>query len=326
MVVFDTHDRIIFNATSTDLYGKSFYFKFVVRASGSKSDLGFAYYCSVQVARSESEVVALKMDPKFRSSLPVFEFFAVENLPADKAVEMWQQDQRLGLLEQGFVYYQLRFLVDVHMERVQRDFESMFNYWVRKNDFSKRPEHIQLHTLEGLQFNQTTNLVIFRVKFHDPTDYGLLIRKNDSLVVDRRFDYDYVSNFINNDTRFLESYQMQNTSSVRLEMVFDWSLDYMQQLKNASTIGCWVSIAAVLLLWLVLVLRDVSGVGMSIFVDYAQLVSFMPLLCARYSPQLYEIFKAFLWSNLVLNRSSLYFDATESYYSQHQGFYGVSDS
>lgn len=89
MTVFDTHDRIQFNATSKELYGKSFYFKFVVRASGSTTDLGFAYYCSVQVARSDSEVVALKMDPKIRSSLPVFEFFILENLPHDKSVEMW---------------------------------------------------------------------------------------------------------------------------------------------------------------------------------------------------------------------------------------------
>jgi hypothetical protein len=51
----------------------------------------------------------------------------------------------------------------------------------------------------------------------------------------------------------------------------------------------------------------------------------MPLLCARYNPQLYEIFKAFLWSNLLFGRNSLYYDATADYYSDHARFYGVSN-
>lgn len=112
-------------------------------------------------------------------------------------------------------------------------------------------------------------MVVFRVKYEDPSDFGLLIRKNDTLVIDRLLEYDYVSTFLDNSTAFLESYQMQNTTTLRIEMVFDWSLSYMQQLKKASTLGFWISIGAVLLLWLVLVLRNVSGVAMSIFIDYA---------------------------------------------------------
>lgn len=40
----------------------------------------------------------------------------------------------------------------------------------------------------------------------------------------------------------------------------------------------------VLALFLALVMRDVSGVGIYVYIDYAQLVSFLPLLCARYNP------------------------------------------
>lgn len=64
---------------------------------------------------------------------------------------------------------------------------------------------------------------------------------------------------------------------------------------------------------------------MYIFIDYAQLVSFMPLLCARYNPQLYEVFKSFLWANLCLERPNYYYDVSSNYYSDHAQFYGLSN-
>jgi len=51
----------------------------------------------------------------------------------------------------------------------------------------------------------------------------------------------------------------------------------------------------------------------------------MPLLTARYNPALYEIFKTFLWSNLVLNRDSLYYDLGSKYHSENARFYGLSN-
>lgn len=59
IVVFDTNDRIQFTPTSEDLYGKTFYFKFVVKAPGAQVGVGFSYYCSVQVAKNEAEVFVL---------------------------------------------------------------------------------------------------------------------------------------------------------------------------------------------------------------------------------------------------------------------------
>lgn len=51
----------------------------------------------------------------------------------------------------------------------------------------------------------------------------------------------------------------------------------------------------------------------------------MPLLTARYNPALYEIFKTFLWSNLVFNRDSLYYDLGSKYHSENARFYGLSN-
>jgi hypothetical protein len=54
-----------------------------------------------------------------------------------------------------------------------------------------------------VEFNQDDNLVLFRVKYEDPSDFGLLIRKNDTLIFDRVLDFDYVSLFQDNSTAFL---------------------------------------------------------------------------------------------------------------------------
>lgn len=54
-----------------------------------------------------------------------------------------------------------------------------------------------------MEFNQDDNSVLFRVKYEDPSDFGLLIRKNDTLIFDRVLDFDYVSLFQDNSTAFL---------------------------------------------------------------------------------------------------------------------------
>jgi hypothetical protein len=145
----------------------------------------------------------------------------------------------------------------------------MFEPWVRPNDFSINPVRIEIESLEGVEFNQDLNTVLFKVKYQDPTDFGLLIRKNDTLMFDRVLKFDYVSTFLDNSTTFLESFQLQNNSGIRVDLVFDWSLDYMQQLRSVSMVTFWILIAVVGVLWLTLVLRNVSGVAMSIFIDYA---------------------------------------------------------
>jgi hypothetical protein len=74
-----------------------------------------------------------------------------------------------------------------------------------------------------------------------------------------------------------------------------------------------------------LTFRGVSGIGFFSFLEYAQLISFTPLLTARYNPELYEIFKTFLWSNLIFNRKLTYFNPNSSYQSENAKFYGLSN-
>jgi len=79
----------------------------------------------------------------------------------------------------------------------------MFIHYVRTNDFARSKSYIELQSLEGVDFNQDDNSVLLRIKYEDPSDFGLLIRKNDTLIFDRVLDFDYVSLFQDNSTAFL---------------------------------------------------------------------------------------------------------------------------
>ena len=95
--------------------------------------------------------------------------------------------------------------------------------------------------------------------------------------------------------------------------------------KKASIVAFWVLMVIVAIQWIILTFRGVSGIGFFSFLEYAQLISFTPLLTARYNPELYEIFKTFLWSNLIFNRKLTYFNPNSSYQSENAKFYGLSN-
>ena len=154
---------------------------------------------------------------------------------------------------------------------------------------------------------------------------GLLIRKNDTLVFQTQETFDFATIFEKANATLLQQFHLQNSTGVRVEMVFDWTLVSMQNCKSISIVVFWVLCALSLLQWVVLVARNVSGIGFYAFLEHAQLVSFMPLLTARYNPALYELFKTFLWSNLVFNRNSLYYDMNARYHSENARFYGLSN-
>jgi len=68
----------------------------------------------------------------------------------------------------------------------------MFTYYVRRSDFDKRPIKRSVDSLETVQFNSFNSTVLCRVKFLDPSDFGLLIRKNDTLVFQTQENFDYL--------------------------------------------------------------------------------------------------------------------------------------
>lgn len=145
----------------------------------------------------------------------------------------------------------------------------MFTYYVRRSDFDKRPIKRSVDSLETVQFNYFNSTVLCRVKFLDPSDFGLLIRKNDTLVFQTQDNFDYLSILEKANSSLFEKYRLQNTTSVRVDMIFDWSLPSMKNSKRISTVVFWVLCALSVVQWIALVARNVSGIGIYAFIEHA---------------------------------------------------------
>lgn len=123
------------------------------------------------------------------SQLPIYEFFSLEHLTREQELEMEINDKKEGRHLSGFVYYLVRFTIPVNMDMIQRDFAKMFTQYGRLSDFKKRPVKKELESMEAVRFDREEQTVMVRVRFREPDLYGLLIRKNDTLIFETVDDY-----------------------------------------------------------------------------------------------------------------------------------------
>lgn len=135
------------------------------------------------------------------------------------------------------------------MELVEQSFKGMFKPYVRRTDWNKRPFPRPLESFDAIEFDKNNQTILCRVKIEEPSDMGLLIRKNDTLLFTAVEKFDYLSLFKNNSLDILVEYQLQKSAGIRVDMIFDWTLSYMQQLRTAGTVWFWLCIGLVLVLW-----------------------------------------------------------------------------
>lgn len=121
--------------------------------------------------------------------------------------------------------------------------------------------------------------------------------------------------------------QMNSYSSARIELQFDYTWGPMAACKTAS-VALWFIVAVFLIGELIAALSTATGlIGFWIFVEYAQLIAYLPLLSVRMVPMLYEGFKPFLTTHLIWPRGSQFLGVENdaiSFYSKNYFFYGVS--
>lgn len=123
------------------------------------------------------------------SKLPIYGFFSLELLTREQELEMEENDKKEGRHLSGYVYYLVRFTIPVNMDIIQRDFAKMFTQYGRLSDFKKRPVKTELESMEAVRFYREEQKVMVRVRFSEPDLYGLLIRKNDTLIFETVDDY-----------------------------------------------------------------------------------------------------------------------------------------
>jgi hypothetical protein len=103
--------------------------------------------------------------------------------------------------------------------------------------------------------------------------------------------------------------------------ILDVKMTYM---RNTSTILYYVMIGIVLIQFLMLFFRNVGLLPLWILIEYMQLIAFMPIYNFKLIPYLYDSFKPFLISHLILFKGSfLYSELNENYFNINYLYYDL---
>lgn len=96
----------------------------------------------------------------------------------------------------------------------------------------------------------------------------------------------------------------------------------MKFMRNVAIYLYYVMILIVLVQFIALFFRNVGFLPLWILIEYMQLVAFMPLYNFKLIPYLYDIFKPFLISHLILfDDSILYKEMSDDYFNINYQYY-----
>mmetsp|Transcript_19663 Transcript_19663/g.14391 ORF Transcript_19663/g.14391 Transcript_19663/m.14391 type:complete len:214 (+) Transcript_19663:1732-2373(+) len=160
----------------------------------------------------------------------------------------------------------------------------------------------------------------FTAEFQWPYLYGLLNKKKDLLMVELKNGTNQ-SDFIYN---FTKSEMGNNISKYIIPMQFDYRNNKMQYMRDTANILYYVMIALVVLQFFMLLVRNVGFLPVWTLIEYMQLIAFMPIYNFKLIPYLYDTFKPFLVSHLILfNDSFFYPEMNEEFFNTNYLYYDL---
>lgn len=105
-------------------------------------------------------------------------------------------------------------------------------------------------------------------------------------------------------------------------MQFDFRDDKMQYMRNTAVALYYVMIGIIVVQFLLLFIKNVGLLPLWTLLEYMQLIAFMPLYNFKLIPYLYDLFKPFLISHLILfDDSILYSEMSDDYFNINYEYY-----
>ena len=97
-------------------------------------------------------------------------------------------------------------------------------------------------------------------------------------------------------------------------MIFDFENEVMATMRNVSKNMYWVIIALIVVQFIALSARGVGLLPVWVFIEYLQLVGFMPIYNFRLIPYLYDAFKPSLVAHCIIFDDTPYVDELDKEY------------
>ena len=111
----------------------------------------------------------------------------------------------------------------------------------------------------------------------------------------------------------------------RIDLQFDFRNQYMIYFRTFAVKCYWYLCGIVLFQFVFLFLRNVGFLPLWTLVEYMQLCAFIPLYNFRMIPYLYDMFKPFLVSHLVLSNEAYVLKEFENdYFNMNYDYYGLN--
>ena len=98
----------------------------------------------------------------------------------------------------------------------------------------------------------------------------------------------------------------------------------MTYMRNTAIYLYYVMIGLVVIQFFALLIRNVGFLPMWTLIEYMQLIAFMPIYNFKLIPYLYDAFKPFLISHLILFNDSMFFkDLSSQYFNNNYMYYDL---
>ena len=107
----------------------------------------------------------------------------------------------------------------------------------------------------------------------------------------------------------------------------DYENKTMSNIRIFSGFLRWFLVALIIAQFIILLYKDLSLLTLWAFIEYCQLISFLPLMRSLYVPWLYEVYRPFLFSHMIFNNNELTDKEIETKTFRSFSFkvYGISD-
>jgi hypothetical protein len=248
----------------------------------------------------------------------------------------------------------LIFSAPVNLQFIKDNWESMFDVYIKNVTFRDHQTPMILEDFEITHLSDDNMTLNFTAKFYQPYMLGLLVKKSDRLFIHFRYDLLTAYGFFKDDKKFFEGMLFGNTSLVRvwsekclkdldgdktedqldtknreslfvsqrIELQFDFRNDNMYYWRQLAIKMYYYLCGIVVFQFFFLFALNLTLLPVWTLIEYMQLCALIPLYNFRLIPYLYDAFKPFLVSHLVLTNETLilkemqddYFNINYDYY------------
>lgn len=331
---YDNYTReLAFRPDSVWYQGLTYYFTIVVKEKHSDSVM-YPYYCTVKISGKEINPmtflnftdVTFKLTPLSRNSTGAIIFSNPVNLTFVK--ENWDA------------------MFDVYIKNVT--FRSHNTTW---------PLLDWEFTSLGGEHGNDSMTMNFTATFYQPYMLGLLVKKSDKLYVHLKYDLLDSFGFFRVDkqhfngmvlgnvslTRIMKDYcekdQLEDKKNPlgftkyretmydykRIDLQFDFRNEVMAYMREFAVKCYWYLLGVIIFQFFMLFFRNIGFLPLWTLIEYMQLCAFIPLYNFRLIPYLYDTFKPFLVSHLVLsNKAYILTDMEGDYFNVNYDYYWLN--